>query len=149
MQHGYRAFAVESRDTPHHGDSNIVLQVNGLRVLDLLRLVAADEEPQAHLRKLFEWQVERAMTAVRIMTAGVGATLVTLVAAVLKDGENRVTPAVLVIVIVASVLGLAYSWSRYQAASKLEREYVLALNLLRELSPLAPLLQLAPDLYVD
>lgn len=123
--------------------------MDGVRVLDLLRLVAATDDPHDHLRKLFEWQIERAMTSVRIMATAVGAVLIALFAAVFKDGSSQVPHEAVAAVVIASLLGLAYAWSRYEVARTLEREYVVALNLIRELQPLSPMLQLATDLYDD
>jgi hypothetical protein len=122
--------------------------VGGLQLADLLRLLAAADEPTEHLRKLFEWQVERTLTSMRLMAGAVGAILVALVAALLRD-DAAIADWLLVLVVASSILGGAYTWSRYEEARRLEREYVAALNLLRELGPLAPLLRLSPHLYVD
>jgi hypothetical protein len=122
--------------------------VRSFTLADLLRLLAATEEPADHLRRLFEWEIERAMTAVRLMAGAVGAVVVALMAAVLRK-DASVADWLLVLVVVSSVLGLAYVRNRYEDARRLEREYVAALNLLRELAPLAPLVRLSPDLYGD
>jgi hypothetical protein len=116
------------------------------RLLDILHLVAASDEPVAHLRKLFEWQVERALTAVRAMAAAVGAIFVALLAALLDD--KGVSGLLLALVLVSAGLGLAYAWSRYRRAKDLEAEYVVALGVLRELMPLTPLIRQWPEAYV-
>jgi hypothetical protein len=121
--------------------------MEGPSLADILRLVAASDEPVEHLRKLFEWQIERAMTSVRAMTAAVGAVFVALIAALLDD--KGVTSWLLVSVVASVVLGLAFAWSRYGRAKKLEAEYVVALGVLRELIPLAPLIRQWPEAYVN
>lgn len=116
-------------------------------MVDLLRLLAASDDAAEHLKKLFEWQVERAMSSVRATTAAVGAVFVALLAALLDNG--KVSGFLLALVVGAVALGLAYAWSRYERARNLEAEYVVALGILRELAPLTPLIRLWPDLYVD
>jgi hypothetical protein len=122
--------------------------VSGLTLADVLRLLAAADEPADHLKKVFEWHVERAMTSVRLMSTAVAAMLVAFVAAVLRD-DGSIAAWIIVLVGVSAVLGLTYAWSRYEDARTLERDYVAALNLVRELAPLTPLIRLSPDLYVD
>jgi hypothetical protein len=121
--------------------------VEGVKVVDLLRLLAASDEGSEHLKKLFEWQIERAMTAVRAVTAAIGAVFVALLAALLDEGH--LSGGLLALVGVAIVFGLAYAWSRYERARDLENEYVIALGVLRELAPLTPLIRLWPDVYID
>jgi uncharacterized membrane protein YfcA len=120
--------------------------VKSLTIADVLRLAAAGENPADHLKKVFEWQVERAMTTVRAMAGAVAGLLAALVAGLLSN--QHLSPWVLVLVVSSAILGIAYSRSRYDAAKELEREYLVALNVLRELLPLAPLVRLSPDLYV-
>jgi small-conductance mechanosensitive channel len=119
-----------------------------MTLADILRLIAAADEPADHLKKLFEWRVERAMTAVRLTAAAVGAVLASLVAALLRS-SGTVAGWVIALVGASVLLGLAYAWSRYDEARRSEREYVVALNLVRELKPLTPLIRLYPDLNVD
>jgi hypothetical protein len=121
--------------------------VEGVKVVDLLRLLAASDEGPEHLKKLFEWQIERAMTAVRGVTAAIGAVFVALLAALLDKGH--LSGGLLALVGVAIVFGLVYAWSRYERARDLESEYVIALGVLRELAPLTPLIRLWPDVYID
>lgn len=121
--------------------------MESLRVVDLLRLLAASDDAADHLKKLFEWQVDRAMSSVRTTTAAVGAVFVAILAGLLD--ETNVAGPVMALVVAAVVLGLAYAWGRYERARELEAEYVVALGVLRELEPLTPLIRLWPDLYVD
>lgn len=121
--------------------------MEGLRVVDLLRLLAASDDAAEHLKKLFNWQIDRAMSSVQATITAVGAVFVALLAALLDKGT--VSGPLLVLVGAAVVLGLAYAWSRYKRARNLEAEYVVALGILRELAPLTPLIRLWPDLYVD
>jgi 4-hydroxybenzoate polyprenyltransferase len=110
-------------------------------------LLAAADDPVDHLGMLFGWQIERTMTSLRAMTAGVGAILVALIAALL--GNEQISPWLIALVGTSVVLGMAYSQSRYKRAQELEAEYVVALGVLRELAPLTPLIRLWPDIYVD
>ena len=119
-----------------------------LKLADILRLLAATDDPPDHLRKLVEWRVERAMTSVRLMTGAVAALSASLVAALLKDG-SQISGTVIAGVAAAVALGLAYARSRYEEARGLETEYVAALHLVRELTPLTPLLRLSSDMYDD
>jgi hypothetical protein len=119
-----------------------------MTLADILRLIAAVDDPTDHLTKVFEWRVERAMTSVRLTTAAAAGILASLVAALLRS-SGTVAGWVIAVVSASVMLGLAYAWSRYDEARMSEREYVVALNLIRELKPLTPLIRLSPDLNVD
>lgn len=111
---------------------------------DLLRLVKASDEPEGSLEQIVRWQVERALMAVRLMVGSVGAVLVALLAALLRD-DAMVSGWLMVGAVSSMALGLAYAWGRYEDARELERELVVALDALRLLSPLRPLLRLVAD----
>ena len=101
---------------------------------DLLRLVKASDEPEGSLEQIVRWQVERALMAVRLMVGSVGAVLVALLAALLRD-DATVSGWLMVGAVSSMALGLAYAWGRYEDARELERELVVALDALRLLSP--------------
>jgi hypothetical protein len=121
--------------------------MESVKFADILHLLAASDEPVEHLKQLFAWQIERAMTAVRTTATAAGAIVVALIAALLS-GE-AVADWVLALAGGIALLILAFGYSRYERARALEDEYVVALGVLRETAPLAPLLRLSPDLYLN
>ena len=117
-----------------------------LTIRDVLRLLEALDEPEDHLKKLYEWQVERGLTVLRLAAAGLAAIVVAVAAAIMRQDVKADSTAT-VVTAIAVLLTSAFLVEQYQRVALLEREYVAALGLLRELSPLVPVLRLlgVPD----
>jgi hypothetical protein len=104
-----------------------------------LELLVASDTPEDHLRKLFEWEFERAMTLVRVGFAVAASLVATFIAAVSKHGTSLLQ--LLLIAVGAAATG-AYSFYRLHRVRKADRDYVAGLDLLRVFGPLTPLLRL-------
>lgn len=115
--------------------------MQSLTLADLLSLLQALDEPENHLKKLFEWQIERVLTVLRLAAAGMAAVLVALIAALLRDDLKLDDWRALIIGLGAIFTGVLVA-NQYGRVQALEKEYVAALGLLRELAPLVPLLRL-------
>jgi hypothetical protein len=118
-----------------------------LTVRQLLDLTTAQvPDAASHLKQAFEWHFERSMTAVRLLFGAAGSLLIALIAAALKEGVEVEWWQLAIIstsIVVATVIGI---W-RFQVTRKVYRQYFAALQLLRELEDLAPLLRLYLSTY--
>jgi hypothetical protein len=112
-----------------------------MKVRTALDLLSATDDAEGHLRKLFEWQFERAMTLVRVGFGVAGSLLIALVAALSKHDDNVGTPQI-VIIAAGIVLSAAFSVYRMWRVRQCDKDYVAALELLRLFRPLTPLLRL-------
>lgn len=119
-----------------------------LTVRQLLDLATA-EVPDAseHLKKAFEWHFERSMTGVKLLFGVAGSLLVALIAAALKE-HIEVTWWQLAILGASALIFASMGIWRFQATRAVYRQYFAALQLLRELESLAPLLRLYQSTYV-
>lgn len=119
-----------------------------LTVRQLLDLATA-EVPDAseHLKKAFEWHFERSMTGVKLLFGVAGSLLVALIAAALKE-HIEVTWWQLAILGASALIFASMGIWRFQATRAVYRQYFAALQLLRELEALAPLLRLYQSTYV-
>lgn len=113
---------------------------------DLLRLTAASDDPADHLRQSVDWRIQRAGTELRGVAGTAVASVLALLAAYL--GGNDVPGWLLAVVGIGLVASGWFTWIRLATIRALEQDYIIALNVLRELAPLTPLIRLAPSLYV-
>lgn len=118
-----------------------------LTVRQLLDLTTA-EVPNAseHLKKAFEWHFERSMTGVKLLFGAAGSFLVALIAAALKEDIDVAWWQLGVIGASAFVTAGIGMW-RYTVTRGVYRQYFAALQLLRELESLAPLLRRYQSTY--
>jgi hypothetical protein len=118
-----------------------------LTVRQLLDLTTA-EVPDAsdHLKQAFAWHFERAMTAVKLLFGAAGSLLVALVAAALKENID-VAWWQLAIIATSTLLTAGVGIWRFRVTRGVYRQYFAALQLLRELEDLAPLLRLYQSSY--
>jgi hypothetical protein len=106
-----------------------------------LELLAASDDADEHLRKLFEWQFERAMIVVRVLFAVAGSLVLALIAALSKTDED-VGTAQIVIIAVGIVVSFGFGWIRLRRGRRSDSDYIAALELLRLFRPLTGLLRL-------
>ncbi|HKO37360.1 MAG TPA: hypothetical protein VJU14_03225 [Solirubrobacterales bacterium] len=120
-----------------------------LTVRQLLDLTTAEvpDAPQ-HLQKAFEWHFERSMTGVKLLFGVAGSLLLAVTAAAFKE-QIEVEWWQLTIIGASALAFAGMGVWRFQAARVVYRQYFAALQLLRELEDLAPLLRLYQSTYVQ
>jgi hypothetical protein len=118
-----------------------------LTVKQLLELATADvPDAASHLKQAFEWHFERSMTGVKLLFGVAGSLLVALIAAALKE-HIEVAWWELAIIGASTIVFTVVGYMRFQATRGVYRQYFAALQLLRELDDLAPLLRLYQSTY--
>jgi hypothetical protein len=114
--------------------------VGTLEVADVLDLAAAQSsDAEERLQTLFEWDLERTMTSVRMLFVVAGALLIALLAALIRDDTNLETWHIATIVGSAGLLA-GVAWSTLRRTRHLHREFLAALQLLNSAQRLGPLL---------
>lgn len=118
-----------------------------LTVKQLLDLTTAEVPDAAdHLKQAFEWHFERSMTGVKLLFGVAGSLLVALIAAGLKESIEVAWWQLAIIGVSTIVLTGVGIW-RFQTTRAVYQQYFAALQLLRELQDLAPLLRLYQSTY--
>ena len=118
-----------------------------LTVRQLLDLTTADVPNAAdHLKQAFEWHFERSMTAVKLLFGAAGSLLIALIAAALKEHIEVAWWQLVIIGVSTMVLAGVGAW-RFQVTRGVYRQYFAALQLLKELEDLSPLLRLYLSIY--
>jgi hypothetical protein len=120
-----------------------------LTVRQLLDLTTAEvPDAAAHLKQAFEWHFERSMTAVKLLFGAAGSLLVAFLAAALKE-DIDVAWWQLAIMATSICVTTGIGIWRFQITRSVYRQYFAALQLLRELQDLAPLLRLYQSSYAS
>lgn len=113
----------------------------GMNLQQIFDLVAADTTSvEDHIAKAFDWQLERAVNAVRIGFGAAGSLVVAFIALLFKSGERLTWGEVVLMgvsVLVLSVIAIRL----YVHAGKIQREYIAALQIAGEVKPLAGFLR--------
>lgn len=118
-----------------------------LSVRQLLDLTTADvPDASDHLKQAFEWHFERSMTAVKLLFGASASLVIALIAAALKEQVEVAWWQLVIIGASALILAGVGAW-RFQITRGVYRQYFAALQLLKELEDLAPLLRLYLSIY--
>ena len=112
-----------------------------VEVRNLLDLVAFEvDNPHEKLTQLYLWKYDRAMTAVKAITAAGASLLVGLIAAILQAKPHAYTTPEIVGISSAAMIILIGA-VRYISLRKVSQQFMFAHYLLAEVSKLEPFLQ--------
>lgn len=116
--------------------------MRALQVSDVLDLAAVDsDDVEDRLQKLFEWDFERSMTAIRLIFGAAGSVVVALLAALFRPDSSLRTWHIVTILGFAGVLALLGIGMLWRMRTN-HRRFVAALQLLAAAKDLGPLLRL-------
>lgn len=108
---------------------------------DLYPLAAREvQEAEAHLRRIFEWAAERALSTIRITLGAAGALVAAYVTAVLSGDSDVSVIETAAIVSSAVVLGAIARYRHVRLNALAQREYAATVGLLVKLRRLRDLL---------
>jgi hypothetical protein len=107
-------------------------------------LVADDERLPERLTQIMDWHFERAMTSIRLSFGAAASLLAALLAALFENHTHlKVWEGVVIGVGIAAATG--FGVFRLTQTKDVHADYVAALQLLREMAPLTPLLRIARE----